>query len=564
MDARAAALGLFGVATALLGACGDDRCPEGGRCGGDASAGITATLDPSGAGTAGDDGGTVDDDGGTGPGGTGTGGSVDGADGPKFDLGDGPMPDLGTTTGPIIPTTCAEAEAGTSTVGCIFYAVDLDAHDYVETSQYAVAVANVQLAGDASVTIESRQGGAWQTIAGPQVVPALSLYTFNLPDRHTDDSMLMAAGAYRVVSDTPIAAYQFNPVDGTSSYLSDASMLFPVPALDTLNHVTAWTSVTDNTGTPQHSYATIVATSDGTQVEVTPSVPTAAGPGVPAGAPGAPFMVDMADGDVLTIANASIGQSVTGTRIESNDGHPVAVFAGLECALIPENVCCCDHLEEQLAGVRLWGTEFVASHMPVRNAATPESTLWQIYASENATNVHIEADPGVTGIVATDFVLQQGQVSQMYVTAPPGEEGDFHIVADKPINVLGYMVGSENMPPPLSTTGDPAAIQLSPTEQYLPRYVVLVPGTWQNDYAVLTRSAGAPITIDGVLVPDASFAAVGATGFEVARVVVGDGVHVLDGGEAPFQVIIVGYDEWDSYAYLGGTGTGQINPTPEG
>jgi hypothetical protein len=27
---------------------------------------------------------------------------------------------------------------------------------------------------------------------------------------------------------------------------------------------------------------------------------------------------------------------------------------------------------------------------------------------------------------------------------------------------------------------------------------------------------------------------------------------------------VVGYDEYDSYAYLGGTGTGKINPNPPG
>ena len=43
------------------------------------------------------------------------------------------------------------------------------------------------------------------------------------------------------------------------------------------------------------------------------------------------------------------------------------------------------------------------------------------------------------------------------------------------------MVGSENLPRALETIGDPAMVQLSPTEQFLPRYVVLVPGTWTND-----------------------------------------------------------------------------------
>ena len=48
-------------------------------------------------------------------------------------------------------------------------------------------------------------------------------------------------------------------------------------------------------------------------------------------------------------------------------------------------------------------------------------------------------------------------------SGPPGDEGDFHVTADKPINVLGYMIGSENLPPPYSATGDPAAANGPPT-----------------------------------------------------------------------------------------------------
>lgn len=105
-------------------------------------------------------------------------------------------------------------------------------------------------------------------------------------------------------------------------------------------------------------------------------------------------------------------------------------------------------------------------------------------------------------------------------------------------------------------------IQLSPVEQFLPRYVVLVPGTWINDVAVITRPAGAVITLDGVPLDDGAFGPVAASGYEVGRVAIPDGVHVLDGGDERFGVVIVGYDNWDSYAYLGGTGTGKINPNP--
>ena len=499
----------------------------------------------------------------TGSGGsTQSGGESSSGGGPKFDLGEQPTLDLGgEMMGPIIPTTCAEASSGKSTVGCKFFAVDMDAHDQVETSQYAVGVANVQLAAMANVTVEVKENGAWQVIGGPQAIGPLQLFTFNLPDRHTDDSALRPGGAYRVTSDVPVVAYQFNPVDGSSSFLSDAAMLYPVAALDTVNQVTGWKSMQDNTNTFQHSYVTIVATSDGTMVTVNPSVVTAAGAGVPQGAPGAPFVLPLQEGDVLSVAVQSIPDSMTGTKVTSNVDHPVAVFAGQECALIPEGVCCCDHMEEQLAGVRLWGKSFIAARMPVRNPGAPEQTLWQIYAAENGTTVKINYDPGVTGIPAPQFVLNQGEVSEMYVSGPPGEEGDFEVIADKPIAVYGYMVGAQNFG---SSIGDPAMVAMAPNEQFLPRYVVLVPGTWINDIAVVTRPAGAQILLDGVAIPDASFNPVAASGFEVARVPVPDGVHVFDGGVEPFSVIIVGYDEYDSYAYLGGTGTGKINPNPPG
>jgi hypothetical protein len=480
---------------------------------------------------------------------------------PKFDLGEPPQVDLGTgEEGPAIPETCADALAGESTVGCLFFAVDMDSHDLVETAQYGVAVANVQLSGDATVVVEQKDGAVWSTVAGPQTIPSLSLFMFPLADRHADDSLIRVGGAYRVTSDVPVVAYQFNPVDGASSYLSDASMLYPVPSLDTLNQVSSVIATIDNTNTTVRSYATVVGTQDNTTVTVIPSVATVAGAGVQAGSPGVPFDVTLQEGDVLNLAVAATGTNITGTKFSST--QPVAVFAGHECALLPNPTCCCDHTEEQIAGLRLWGTDFVAARMPVRDLNTPEGSMWQILASEDDTQVTLTADPVVTGLPASPFVLHKGQMVEFTATGPVGEEGDFFVSASKPVNVFGYMIGAENMPPPYQATGDPAMVQMAPVAQFLPRYVVLVPSTWINDVAVVTRPAGATISIDGIAIADAEFAAVVASGFEVARVPIPDGVHVLDGGGDAFSVVIVGYDQHDSYAYLGGTGTGVINPNP--
>lgn len=462
-----------------------------------------------------------------------------------------------------IPETCEQAELSKSTVGCLFYGIDMDSHDSVELGQYAIAVANVQENQTATVTIERKQGGVWTTIAGPQMLAALDLGTFNLPDQHTDDSQLAPGFAYRVKSSVPVIAYQFNPVDGQSSFLSDAAMLYPVTAWDSINHAITFTSTTDNTNTPQRAYASAVAFADNTKVKVTPSVATKAGAGVPAGQAGVPFEVTLNEGDVLSVAIATIGTSLSGTTFESAQDQPIALFAGIECALIPTNVCCCDHVEEQIAGVRLWGKHFVGARMPVRNANSPETSLWQLYGAEDNTTVTLTADVQVTGLPPNPIKLNKGQVVEFYAGGPMSEPGDFEIEADRPIGVMNYMTGSENMPAPFNQTGDPASVQIPSVEQFLPRYVVLVPGTWVNDVGVFVRMAGATIKIDGVQIPDASFNPVGNSGFEVARVPLTDGVHFLDGGGTPFGVIVVGYDQWDSYAYLGGTGTKIVNPNPQ-
>lgn len=462
-----------------------------------------------------------------------------------------------------IPETCEQAELSKSTVGCLFYGVDMDSHDNVEGGQYAIAVANVQENQPATVTIERKQGGVWSTIAGPQMLPALDLGTFNLPNQHTDDSQLGVGFAYRVKSDVPVIAYQFNPVNGQASFLSDAAMLYPVSAWDSINHAITYTSTTDNTNTPQHSYASAVAFVDNTKVKVTPSVATKAGNGVPAGQAGVPFEINLMEGDVLSVAVQTIGTSLSGTIFETAKEQPIALFAGIECALIPTNTCCCDHIEEQISGVRLWGKNFVGARMPVRNPNTPETSLWQLYGAEDNTTVTLTADPQVTGLPANPIKLNKGQVVEFFAGGTVAEPGDFEITSDRPIGVMNYMTGSENMPAPYSQTGDPASVQMPSVEQFLPRYVVLVPGTWVNDVGVFIRQAGAQVAIDGVLIPDASFNPVGDSGFEVARVPLSDGVHYLDGMDVPFGVIVVGYDQWDSYAYLGGTGTKIVNPNPQ-
>ena len=511
------------------------------------SAGTTAPGDTTSAPTSAPSGGTTEVTGADVTGGT-----------PLFDIGQ--IPDAGDPgpSGPVIPETCKQAEAGESSVGCVFYAVDMDSTS--DALPYAIVTANVQTDVPANVSVQTREGGVWTDIQAPVTIMPLSLNEFAVADRHQEGTGVRAGGAYRVVSDVPIVAYQFNPIDGASSFLSDASMLYPAATLDAVNHVIS-TAFVSSSGGAGYPYVTIVGTADGTVVEFTATNATNSGGGIQAAAPGETITIALQDGDVAQIVAANEANAMTGSRIVTDEDHPVAVLPGHTCINIPSNVCCCDHLEEQLSGVRQWGQDFVAAHMPVRAPANPEATFWQVYASEDGTTVSFDFDPALSGLPGPSLNLDAGMVGEFMVTAPAGTEADFGISATKPIGVVGYMVGAEALG---SDIGDPAMAQFVPVEQFLPRYVVLVPGTWVNDVFVLTRLAGATITIDGVPVDDGLFVPVGAGTYEVARVPVPDGVHVLDGGDQKFGVVVVGYDQHDSYAYIGGTGTGIINPNPAG
>jgi hypothetical protein len=404
-------------------------------------------------------------------------------------------------------TECERAAVDRSSVGCVYYAVDTNPmHSWIP-GDFAVAVSNVDPATSANVVVEVKEAGAWTPVAGGTfTVSPLALQTLVLPHRYIDGSAISAGGAYRITSDLPVIAYQFNPLDGSSSYLSDASLLLPASAYDNYYIVPAWpygpADDANDSGHPAHIQ---IAASQPTEVTVTTPITTQAGTDVPPLSPRAPQMFHLDEGDFLQLTVQNFGESLSGTYIQSTS--PVAVWSSNDCANVPAtgSACCCEHLEEQIFGLQTWGTSYVASQGPMRSG-------------------------GANG-------------------------GDFLVEASAPILVNQYSVGAFYAGS--GDVGDPDMVQAIPVEQYLDSYVILVPGTWVNDYLVLVRETGSPVFIDGNA-PSATWQAV-AGGKEVARVLVPDGVHVLTGA-APFGVTVVGYDSYDSYAYPGGLNQQVINP----
>jgi hypothetical protein len=454
-------------------------------------------------------------------------------------------------------TPCQIAELLRSSVGCTYYAIDAnnDPIEGYDSLPYAIVVSNTDPGTTANVEVQIRSGNNWVAQQNAAVAPG-TLHQFVMPDRHVNYTGLLVAGAYRVVSDLPVIAYQFQPIDGVSSYTSDASLLLPTSALDQYYYVVGW-------GKPSYGNAQLVfvASQDATTVTITPSQATAAGGSIPALSAGVPytFPTQLNAGDFIQLEGTNA--SFTGTYLTAD--KPIAVFSNHWCANVPDLGCCCDHLEEQMIGLQTWGTTYVAARMPVRSSGTPDPTYWHVFASQDDTSISFIASPGVTGLPASPQLLNHGGFLTLGVSGTAQNPGDFIVTADKPILVMEYLTSMYLTNAGVNQAGDPAMTQAVPVEQFLDHYIVLVPVNWVYDYEILTKPVGATITMDGNPLPQSGFIpiddGVHPVQWEVARVTAGDGVHELT-GSAPFGVVIVGYDAYDSYAYPGGLDQQIINP----
>jgi hypothetical protein len=478
-------------------------------------------------------------------------------------------------------TACGLVELNPTSIGCIFYGVDLDNYattgEYgaADASPYAIIVSNIDDVNTASVIVEDRVGGAWRTRASQALGPN-SLYTFRLiTDQHVEDTNRGNGYAYRVTSDRPVIAYQFNPIDSASQYTNDASLLLPKHTMANLYYVAGWKNL--QAATAERSHFNVVGVQDGTSVTVQVSAATVAGGGIPAMSAGGTYTTTLNEADVLQIATSAINLDLTGSMVTSS--APVAVFGGSECADVPQNcswcrtasgstlpsthgsyTCAwCDHVEEQMFPVTTWGMSYIAARVPVRSTGgLVEAGYWRVLASEDNTTVTIATVSGITiRGVTFPYVLNAGQYLEFEMTGPSSTPGDALVTADRPIMLIQYIEGQECTNRGAGDGGDPAEILMVPQEQYLDEYIFITPSTYANNYVVIIKPTTATVTLDGAPVGGTSYPV--TAGWEIYRPAVAAGVHHIEGTE-PFGIIGVGYSPYVSYGYMGGLALELINP----
>ena len=511
---------------------------------------------------------------------------------------------------------CQAAARERSYVGCEYWPVDLDnaalsTYENAAAQQFAVAVSNVGLISADVKVLQNDAPLGWpiqETIVDEILLEPDELHVFKLPSREVDGShsggynngthSFLSSNAYRVVSNVPIVAYGFNPLENVQVFSNDASILFPQSALGNHYMVLGWPQTIADTDDPKtdfnlnlRAFLTVVGTEPGTDINITVSTDTVESTRIPAAQAGDTLSFTLGPYDVLNLETGSFNADFTGSEIISD--KPIAVFSGNEASDVPffddltHRRCCADHLEHQLFPVSAAGTEFVAARMPRRTPAVAaaggdvtiidEPEFFRILAIYDNTLVQLTLDPPNNIIM-----LDKGE----HVTIEA--HCDFEVSSSQPIFVGQFVASQQNIGIPIHSLpgGDPSFIILSPKEQWRSRYIFLTPDKYSFDFFVVIAPSGTeflfdkgPMPIDCRVEPAECPGGVDTkTNMVVWRcqlsfpeIIPGlpppdnvepgnqnDGYHILE-ASAPVALIAYGFDERVSYAYIGGTNIKRIN-----
>lgn len=458
------------------------------------------------------------------------------------------------SVGCVEETGCSVAASQHLHVGCEFWAVPLPIEDSfdAETFEFGVILSNVSDEVDARVWIYS---GETLVVDGETVSRSSSRHIgLDLIPAQTHgmaavpwNSLVMPEGAYYIVTDNPVAAWQTNPrhfdVGGTSSMHASATLLLPEHSITNSYHVLGLPplSTNDTTGSAaskRASYISIVGTSDSTDVAVTVGGDTAAGSGVPATSGGGTINVNLGNAEVLHIASAvpadcdderpgfmdlsdvwvcdETDLDPSGTIITAT--QPVAVFTGAVAVNVPYGVGTPDHVAEQVPPLETLGATFVTAPMFAEGATDVDSYV-KILAVAPGTGITI--DPDQDGIDNAN--LDEGQVFEFKLVSPA------EITSTQPVLAAQFLVGKEYGAED-ATVGDPAMTWLVPREQWSDSYTFEPPHEYDGGdnqmRVMIVREPTTTATLDRD--DPGGWTSLASSRYSVTRVGVDAGMHFIE------------------------------------
>jgi len=488
-------------------------------------------------------------------------------------------------------SACILAADQPSNVGCEFWAVDLDQFDFLNNpaaAPWGVALSNAGQS-KAHVVIELNSAAYGQTpvpmVVWENDVNPGELFTPALPTREVDcgpkpgdataPGTCLSSNAYRITSTAPIVVYQFNVFE--NAYSNDASLLIPTTGLGQIYRVINWPAghPVPLAGFPvDRSFITVVGTKPNTKVTVRPTwkikgnppiAPTAAGGEIVATL--GPFDVLNLETDDATLADLMASKAATDlTASVVTSDKPVAVFSGVELTAAPggvtdiptypgwnsDDTCCLDHLEDQMFPVESVGSKYVITRSPVRSTSgyREPDVIRFMGVAELATITTTLPPP------YDSFTLAPGEFRTTYA------QENFTVNSTKPVMVGQLLVSQGYVDGPL--LGDPSLTVYPPMDQFRTEYVIPTPPKWSQHWVVITAETGAEVMLDGAGTFICSVSPAGmieGKTYESRTCSLKTGTHRLT-GEKPFGIVVYGYGNAGSYAFVGGADVKRVYEPP--
>lgn len=416
----------------------------------------------------------------------------------------------------------------------VYWAVGLE--NYQSNYLTTLAFSNP---GSTSVGVTLSNAGG--TVATLSVAPGSSV-THDIPDSLTGTT-LSTTGVYRATATGPIQVVQFSPT--TQVFTNDASGLMEQSILGTNFQIATYNAAPPSTvllppplpqpvtsGVGPSSF-TILGTQPGTAVQVTPSIATVAGGGIPAMAAGETQSFVIGPFQALQItANGDL----TGSRVVAS--APVSVFAGAKCTNIGESAC--DHLQEQQLPLTAAGTTYaLCSTGPFRDPGLPFEYVRVTAAAPGNTTLLFEPDGAAYTLSGLGAWIQYNATTDQLLTAT------------QPVLVTVFWANG-------MYDGDPAMVNPTPMTGLTQNHVLWTPGGWEHHRLNIAAAAGTSVSVDGVPVASSLWRAIGTTGYRCASPEIAAGTHLL-GSSAGVSLGVFGYGSASSYWYQS---HGIVTPPP--
>jgi len=366
--------------------------------------------------------------------------------------------------------------------------------------------------------------------------------------------------AYRIRTDHPVAAYQFNPLEyqntdppascpsvqfgGCFSFSNDASLLLPTNALTQSYFVVGHRTVFVG------DFLVITATRDATEVTLHGGSHARSLPG--AGieiSPNETVTFAMNRGDVMQLFSkgTSTLQSWAGSTVSATG--KVQVLTGSPCATIPNSLIACDHLEEIVLPSETLGREYA-----VTVPKTPSGLPGTPHDGRHLVRIHgVHDGTALTFLpasISSDTKIDRGDTIEI-----ANVEEDFVVTGSAAFAITHYMIGQGDPSKPAdggAGAGDPSQSISIPVEQFRKDYTFVAPQSYDVSFVNVVAAAGTAVEVDGTVLTGAAFTPIGASGKAVARHKLSKSPYHRATSNEPFGIVVYGYGQYTSYMYPGG------------